>query len=145
MFEIMYRERGVGLAAPQVGWSVRLFILNPTGDPEQPEGERVFINPGILRVEGTIVDEEGCLSIPEVRGRVERNERVVVRALGLDGLPFEAEFEDIGARGVQHEIDHLDGILFVSRLGPTDRLRVGGQLKKLEREYKRKAMLRSGR
>ena len=145
MFEIKYRERGVGLAAPQVGWSARLFVLNPTGDPEHPEGERVFVNPGLLRVEGEILDEEGCLSIPEVRGRVLRSEKVVLRAQGLDGLTFEAELDGIGARAVQHEIDHLDGILFISRLGPTDRLRVGGQLKKLEREYKRKAMLRSGR
>jgi peptide deformylase len=141
MFEIMYREKGVGLAAPQVGWSARLFIMNPEGEPD-PEAERVFVQPEIVEADGEILDEEGCLSIPEVRGKVKRNRRVVVRALDLDGVPFQEALEDLEARVVQHELDHLDGILFISRLSASDRLRAGKQLKKLEKDYKSRATLR---
>ena len=146
MFQIMYRERGVGLAAPQVGWSVRLFIMNALGEPDPPDpaGEKVFINPEIILAEGELLDEEGCLSIPLVRGKVLRSQRVKVRALGLDGQPFEQELQDLGARAVEHELDHLDGILFISRLGAAERLQVGRQLKKLEKEYKQKKVLGAG-
>lgn len=138
MFELMYREKGVGLAAPQVGWSARLFVMNPAGEPD-PEEERVFVHPEVVQAEGEVLDEEGCLSIPEVRGKVKRNRRVVLRALDLNGVPFEETLEDLEARVVQHELDHLDGILFVSRLSASDRLRAGRQLKKLEKDYKNKS------
>jgi peptide deformylase len=136
MFQVMYRERGVGLAAPQVGWSVRLFVMNSTGEPD-PEAERVFVNPEVVRAEGEVLEEEGCLSIPKVRGKVLRSERVVLRARDLDGVPVEAELDDLEARCVQHEIDHLDGILFTSRLSPSEKLRVSRELKKLEKEYRK--------
>jgi peptide deformylase len=135
MFEIMYRERGVGLAAPQVGWSARLFVVNPTGEPD-PVLERVYINPEIRIAEGEVVAEEGCLSIPGVRGKVARSERVVVRALGLDGQVFEEDVHDLHARAIQHEIDHLDGILFITRLNATDRMAAGKALKELEKKFK---------
>ena len=135
MFEIMYLEKGVGLAAPQVAWSVRLFVMNPGGE-EDRSGERVYINPEILLCEGEVVDEEGCLSIPGVRGKVARGEHVVVRALDLDGKPFEVDARDLEARVIQHELDHLDGILFITRLSSMEKLQAGKALKKLEKEYK---------
>jgi peptide deformylase len=141
MFETMYEERGVGLAAPQVGWSVRLFIVNTSAEPDEPELDRVYINPQLSRPteddDATDTDEEGCLSIPGVRGKVLRPDRVVVRALDLDGKPFEEEVDGLHARVVQHEFDHLDGILFISRLSATERLLANKILKQLEREYKR--------
>jgi len=135
MFEIMYRENGVGLAAPQVGWSVRLFVMNASG-PEHPEAERVLVNPTILRGDGSDVDEEGCLSIPDVRGMVDRQCVVELEALDANGEAFREQFEDLPARIVQHEYDHLDGILFISRLTLAEKLRVKQALKKLERDYK---------
>jgi len=134
MFAILYREKGIGLAAPQVGWSVRLFIANPTGEPD-PSEERIYINPRILRVEEEIREEEGCLSIPGVRGLVTRSRVALISAQNLRGETFEEEAVDLKARVVQHEIDHLDGILFISRLTAGDRLLVNKALKKLEGEY----------
>jgi peptide deformylase len=138
MFAIMYREKGVGLAAPQVGWSVRIFVANPLGE-EKPEGERVYINPELRLPEGKpeeTADEEGCLSIPGVRGKVTRYQRVLLVARDAEGKPFEEDLSDFPARVVQHEIDHLDGILFITRLNATDRMLAGKVLKKLEREFK---------
>jgi peptide deformylase len=134
MFEVMYREHGIGLAAPQVSWSARLFVLNLTGDPEQGE-ERVYVNPCIVRHQGEVVEEEGCLSIPDVRAKVARHQRVVVQAQDLEGALFEEEIEDLHARAVQHEIDHLDGILFIQRLSATERMLIKPMLKKLEDEH----------
>lgn len=140
MFEIMYANRGVGLAAPQVGWSERVFVVNVTGEPD-PEFERVYINPKIsVPPEGAeeVTDEEGCLSIPGVHGRVARCERVIVRALDLTAQQFEEEVCDLGARVVQHELDHLDGILFITRLNTTDRMQSAKALKQLEKDYRRR-------
>lgn len=138
MFDIMYREKGVGLAAPQVGWSARLFVVNAKGEPD-PAAERVYINPEILPAVGPleeITEEEGCLSIPGVRGKVTRHRSLRVRALDLSGKPFEEDLFDLPARAFQHELDHLDGILFITRLGVTERMLAGKALKKLEKEYK---------
>lgn len=141
MFQIMYEERGVGLAAPQVAWSVRLFVVNISADPDEPGLERVYINPELSRpaeeAGTTDKDEEGCLSIPGVRGKVVRPHRVVVKALDLNGEPFEEEIDGLHARVVQHEFDHLDGILFISRLSATERLLANKVLKQLAREYKK--------
>jgi peptide deformylase len=144
MFEVLYREQGVGLAAPQVGWSVRLFVTNVRGERD-PATERVFVNPEILRGDGEVLDEEGCLSLPEVRGKVLRKQRVLIRAQDLEGNSFEEELTDLEARVVQHELDHLDGILFISRLSASDRLRAGKQLKKLEKDYKDSPAVGAGR
>lgn len=135
MFSLMYEDRGVGLAAPQVGWSVRLFVMNPSGEPD-PLLERVYVNPKILSSEGEVTDEEGCLSIPGVRGKVSRRARLVLSALDLDGRPFEETLDDLPARVVQHENDHLDGILFITRLSTFEKMQASKVLKKLEREYK---------
>ena len=142
MFAILYREKGIGLAAPQVGWSARLFIVNLTGEPD-PAEERVYVNPRIILREGEIREEEGCLSIPEIRGLVTRSRRVVIQAQDLSGRVFEEEGVDLRARAFQHELDHLDGILFITLLSPADRLLVNKALKKLESEYAERTV-RSG-
>ena len=118
MFDLMYEARGIGLAANQVGLPYRLFVINPTGDPEQPQFEQVFINPEILRRNGSEESEEGCLSLPEVYGPVNRAERIVVEAFDLDGQQLRFELEGIDARVVQHENDHLDGVMFTERVTP---------------------------
>jgi len=134
MFGILYKEKGIGLAAPQVGWSVRLFIVNTTGE-EDPSREEIYINPRLFSAEGAIREEEGCLSIPGIRGMVNRSRRVSLKAQSLEGKFFEEEAIDLKARVIQHEFDHLDGILFISRLSSTDRTLISKMLKKLENEY----------
>ncbi len=112
MFETMYAAKGIGLAAPQVGRLERVAVIDVgEGAPF------AIINPEILRAEGSAKGEEGCLSIPEVYGEVERAARVVVRALDRDGVPFEVEATELLARCIQHEIDHLHGKLFIDYLG----------------------------
>ena len=112
MFETMYAAKGIGLAAPQVGRLERVAVID-VGD------DRPFaiVNPEIILAEGAAKGEEGCLSIPEVYGDVERAARVVVRALDRDGTPFEVEGTELLARCLQHEIDHLHGKLFIDYLG----------------------------
>lgn len=116
MFETMYAARGIGLAAPQVGRTERLAVVDVEDEPI------VMFNPEIVRTEGPAAkSEEGCLSIPEVYGDVERPSRIVVRFLGRDGQPVEREADDLLARCIQHEVDHLDGKLFIDYLGPFKR------------------------
>jgi peptide deformylase len=115
LFETMYAARGIGLAAPQVGRQERLTVIDITRDADSRQ-PMVFINPEIVAREGTIRGEEGCLSIPEVFGEVQRSARVVVRALDRDGQRFEAEATELLARCLQHEIDHLHGRLFIDHL-----------------------------
>jgi peptide deformylase len=110
MFETMYAAKGIGLAAPQVGRTERLTVI------DVDEQRFVLINPEIVAAEGRIKGEEGCLSIPEIYGDVERSARVVVRALDRNGRPFEIEGRDLLARCLQHEIDHLHGRLFLDYL-----------------------------
>jgi peptide deformylase len=112
MFDTMYAAKGVGLAAPQVGRLERVSVID-VGDGEP----LAIINPEIVLAEGAIKGEEGCLSIPEVYGDVERAVRVVVRALDREGRPFELEGTELLARCLQHEIDHLHGKLFIDYLG----------------------------
>jgi peptide deformylase len=112
MFETMYAAKGIGLAAPQVGRLERVAVIDVgEGAPF------AVINPEIVVAEGAVKGEEGCLSIPEVYGDVERAARVVVRALGRDGQPFEVEATELLSRCLQHEIDHLHGKLFIDYLG----------------------------
>jgi peptide deformylase len=112
MFETMYAAKGIGLAAPQVGRLERVAVID-IGE-QKPFA---IINPEIVIAEGTAKGEEGCLSIPEVYGDVERASRVVVRAIGRDGEPFETDATELLARCLQHEIDHLHGKLFIDYLG----------------------------
>ncbi|MEZ6129423.1 MAG: peptide deformylase [Planctomycetaceae bacterium] len=112
MFDLMYEARGIGLAANQVALPYRLFVINPSGDPEEPESEQVFINPQIVKRNGSYDAEEGCLSLPEIYGPVTRAEKIVVEAFDLNGQDFAMELTGLPARVVQHENDHLDGVLF---------------------------------
>ena len=133
MFDLLYREHGVGLAAPQVGWSTRLFIANPKGE-QDPASEQIYINPKIVVAEGEIREEEGCLSIPNVRGLVTRSQKLKVVSQNLAGEVIEEECQDLKSRIIQHELDHLDGILFIVRLGFADKLRIKRKLRDLEEE-----------
>ena len=116
MFQLMYEARGIGLAANQVALPYRLFVINPTADPDEKDQEMVFLNPEIVRKNGSEESEEGCLSLPEVYGQVTRAERIVVEAFDLNGQEFQAELSGLHARVVQHEYDHLDGVLFTDRV-----------------------------
>ena len=116
MFELMYEARGIGLAANQVALPYRLFVINPTGDPDETEHEQVFINPQIVKRNGSEDSEEGCLSLPEIYGPVTRAERITVEAFDLDGSYFAMELSGLHARVVQHEYDHLDGVMFTDRI-----------------------------
>jgi peptide deformylase len=118
MAETMYAEDGVGLAAPQVGECIRLFLADPA--PAEEHGKRllVFINPEIVARSGKQVWDEGCLSVPGMRAEVQSSAKVTVRALDRDFQPFEITGEGLAAVCFQHEIDHLDGKLFFDRLSP---------------------------
>lgn len=107
MFETMYAAEGIGLAAPQVGRSERVFVMDVDDNP------LAMINPEIIEREGSERAEEGCLSIPEIFGDVDRATRIIARATDLDGKPFDVELTELAARCVQHELDHLDGKLFI--------------------------------
>ena len=110
MFETMYVAKGIGLAAPQVGRPERLAVIDIENNPI------VVVNPEIILTDGSARCEEGCLSIPEVFGDVDRATRITLRALNRDGEPFELEATDLLARCLQHEIDHLHGKLFIDYL-----------------------------
>ena len=136
MFETMYEARGVGLAAPQVGISLRVFVVDCPEDPEDPESPLfrfVAVNPEILAASGEILSEEGCLSMPGVRESVKRHERVQLAALDADGKRFEITAGGLVARAIQHEMDHLDGRLFVDRLRGIKRDLILRKIRKLSR------------
>ena len=135
MFEIMYQHGGIGLAGPQVGWAARVFVVNISGERDQAEAEMVFVNPRLVSTRGSDTGEEGCLSLPEIRADVTRPEQVQVAATDFRGEPFELSAFDILGRCIQHEYDHLDGILFIARLSITARLGLRRALKELERKF----------
>lgn len=122
MWATMAAARGVGLAAPQVGLSLRLAVIDVK--PEGKSQRLVLINPELLSVEGEVKDEEGCLSIPGVYAKLKRFSKARVRALDENGEPWELTGEGLLARAFQHEVDHLDGKLFVDRLPFEERLKV---------------------
>jgi peptide deformylase len=117
MAETMYAAPGVGLAAPQIGVSKRIFIIDVATDDEEPSDLRVFVNPELVELEGECLFDEGCLSFPGAREEIERAERVKVRAKDQFGEPFEIEAEGLLAIAIQHENDHLEGKLMIDRLG----------------------------
>jgi peptide deformylase len=134
MFDLMYEQKGVGLAANQVDLPYRLFIFNTEGDPQKGQ-EYVFINPVIAKRSGTVEEEEGCLSFPEIYAHVKRSEKVVISAYNLAGEELNYELNGLMGRAVQHEYDHLDGVLFIDRLSPTGLLSVKQALSDLERQF----------
>jgi peptide deformylase len=139
MFERMYASKGVGLAAPQVGLKKRILVLNATG---KPEDERVLVNPRILeRMGAPTLFEEGCLSFPGIFAEVERPEECRVAAFRPDGTPLEETFSGFVSRIVQHEYDHLEGVLLVDRMSPADKLRNKAALDDLIAAYKRRAAI----
>lgn len=149
MVEMMFEHQGIGLAAPQVGLSWRMFVAHVPPDPEDPESQTdsdagvvtatespmVFINP---ELSGSARDltplEEGCLSLPEIRGEVIRPSEITVRARGLDTEPFEVRVGGLLAKVVQHESDHLDGTLIIDKMTQMSRLKVRAAVRQLERE-----------
>ncbi len=132
MLDTMYDYCGIGLAAPQVGLSIRLMVLDVTGEKT---GERVFINPRIVEEEGETLEEEGCLSFPDVMGKVVRSKHVKIIAYNLKGEELEIEAEGLQGRAWQHEIDHLDGRLFIDRMTPASTIAIKQKLKELELVY----------
>jgi len=138
MFELMYEHEGVGLAANQVDLPYRLFVANPTGDSQQTDAEYTFINPVLSEGKGQVEEDEGCLSIPGVNGPVVRNEKITIEAYTLTGDQMNAELDDLFARIVQHETDHLDGTLFVDRLAPTQKAEVRDLLEEFEIDFQSK-------
>jgi peptide deformylase len=137
MFNLMYEARGVGLAANQVGLPLRLFIVNATAEPEETKQELVFINPEITQRKGSIEGEEGCLSLPELYGQVRRAEEIVVEAFDLQGREFSMTLTELAGRVVQHETDHLDGVMFTDRLSESAQREVEGRLDDFESQFRR--------
>ncbi len=139
MLEAMYVEGGVGLAAPQVGIESKLLVLNPSGDRKDRAGELVLCNPKITRKKGRAFGEEGCLSFPDIHADVERWVSITLTWQDLAGKEQTLAAEDWLARIIQHELDHLEGVLFVDRLTAGDKLRVKAQLQELEEAYRARA------
>lgn len=130
MFESMYAAQGIGLAAPQIAISQRITVID-VSFKKNPEEKIVLINPEIVDRTGKQVEEEGCLSLPEIREKVSRAEWVKVKAQDVTGEWFEIEGTELLARAMQHEIDHLDGVLFIDRLSRLKRDLVIRKIKKL--------------
>ncbi|HET9808840.1 MAG TPA: peptide deformylase [Candidatus Limnocylindria bacterium] len=129
MYTTMYAAEGIGLAAPQVGRTERLAVVDVEG------AKYALINPEILTREGSARAEEGCLSIPDVFGEVERPQRITVRALDIEGRQFELAADELLARAIQHEVDHLHGKLFLDYLGVFKRRSALAQWEKLKKDY----------
>ncbi|AYF02088.1 peptide deformylase [Paracoccus yeei] len=138
MLATMYDAPGVGLAAPQVGVLLRLYVMDCNKDPEAPRDPLVMVNPEVTWTsEALNTYEEGCLSIPDHYADVTRPAQVKVRWLGLDGKTHERDFDGLWATCAQHEIDHLDGRLFIDYLGPIKRQMITRKMVKLKRERAR--------
>ena len=138
MYERMFESRGVGLAAPQVGLKKRIMVLNSEGDPSQPDLNLTLINPRIVERTGekTLMDE-GCLSFPEVYAEVQRPALCTVEAQDVEGNPFQEQYSGFVSRIIQHEYDHLEGVLLVDRMSPADKLRNKVTLEDLVERYRR--------
>jgi peptide deformylase len=130
MAETMYAAPGVGLAATQVDAHVRIIVIDVS---ETRDDLKVFVNPRLVAASGATEREEGCLSVPDVYEKVRRAERVTVRALDANGAPFELEAEGLLAVCIQHEMDHLEGKVFVEKLSRLKQTRIRARLKKRER------------
>jgi peptide deformylase len=132
MFESMYSAIGIGLAAPQIGVGKRITVID-LSNQKNPKEKLVLVNPEILHREGKQVEEEGCLSLPDIRDKVSRAAKVKVRAQDLEGKTIELEGTELLARAFQHEIDHLDGILFPWRLSALKRDLILRKIRKLQK------------
>ncbi len=138
MFELMYDAKGIGLAANQVGLPWRVFIINLTADKDQKDEQIVFINPEIVKRSATTEeDEEGCLSLPDLYGPVSRSAKVIVDAFDLKGQNFEMELDELAARAIQHEYDHIEGVMFTDRMSEAAYRDVEGVLDQFSKEFRR--------
>jgi len=133
MFASMYAAQGVGLAAPQIGLSLRIAVVDVTGG-KNPEARIVLANPEVVHAEGEVREEEGCLSIPGFRGYVLRPQFVTIKAQNAKGETFEIRGENLLARAFCHEIDHLNGILFLQHLSMLKRDLIKRKIKKLRKQ-----------
>jgi len=132
MFESMYAARGVGLAAPQIGVGKKVAVIDvSTG--EDPTQKIVLINPEVIRREGSQTSEEGCLSLPTFREQVTRANKVTVRARDAKGTEFEMAGEDLLARALLHETDHLNGTLYINHISPLKRDLIRRKIRKLQK------------
>jgi peptide deformylase len=136
MMELMYEAKGLGLAAPQVALPFQLLVMNITGDPEKPEAEEVFLNPVIIERKGVQDDEEGCLSFPGLFQKIRRAKTIKVRAFNLKGETVEKVVHDLEARAWQHEIDHLNGVLFIDKMSPLALKDSQTAVTKFEKEFR---------
>jgi peptide deformylase len=132
MWETMYAARGVGLAAPQIGVSKRISVIDVSAGEDESQ-KLILINPEIVSQEGSQIGEEGCLSLPGFRDQVRRANKVAVRAQNERGESIEVVGEELLARALQHEIDHLNGILFISHLSPLKRDLIRRKIRKLQK------------
>jgi peptide deformylase len=130
MFETMYAAPGVGLAAPQVGVNTRLVVIDVSGGKDKGK-KLVLCNPRVVAAEGSQKGDEGCLSVPDFSESVTRPMKVTVEAQDAKGTPIRIEGSEILARAMCHEIDHLDGVMFVDLLSPLKRSLIRGKIKKL--------------
>lgn len=137
MMDCMYEARGLGLAAPQVALPFQLLVMNVTGDPQQKDREEVYINPVIVDKKGAMDGEEGCLSFPGLFQKVRRAKTIKVQAYDLRGKLVEKMATDLEARAWQHEIDHLNGVLFIDKMGLLAKIASRSSLKDFEYEFKR--------
>jgi len=133
MAETMYASNGCGLAATQIGVNMRVFVVDCAGEDE-PSDFRVFINPEILEADGVQVWNEGCLSFPGVSEEIKRAEHIRVRALDRNGKTFELEADGLLAVAIQHELDHLNGVLMIDKLNALKRRMMGRKLAKAKAE-----------
>ena len=132
MFEVMREHKGVGLAASQVGVLARMFVMNATGEPED---DRVIINPVLSEPDGTEEAEEGCLSLPKINTPVIRSEYLRLQAIDLHGNPIDEVGEGFIARVWQHETDHLNGVLLLDKMGPTEKMRHRKAVRNLQDDW----------
>ena len=133
MKDLMVEHKGVGLAAPQIGLSLRIYVASPTG---KREDAKPYINPVLMDEEGSEEGEEGCLSLPDIRIKVPRFKSLRVEALDEKGHSFSETLADFAARIIQHENDHLDGILLLDRMSPMAKLANRKTIKQMEEDYK---------
>lgn len=133
MFHLMREHKGVGLAAPQVGRNIRLFVMNPSGEAGD---DRVYINPVLSDAAGSDDAEEGCLSLPDIHVKVVRSKTIRMQAQDLAGNPIDESASGFVTRVWQHEFDHLNGILLTDRMGPVAKMQNRKKLKELEDRYR---------
>jgi len=132
MFESMYEAQGIGLAAPQISISKRITVID-VSFKKNPADRLALVNPEVVELRGKQVEEEGCLSLPDIREKVQRAAWVKVRAQDVTGKWFEIEGEELLSRALQHEIDHLDGVLFIDRISRLKRDLALRKIKKMQK------------